>query len=133
MATFEYTSTRKMDPVAGRTFSTEYYKQSHRERQRTEQFVQQQLERIGNLAIQDSEYMQELLRPIPKFKKKESQGCYSAGEIIADMYEQLKSGKDIPSGMLGRWNRLFEGTGYEIEMVPQQPVSNTFHSIFQAA
>ena len=130
MPKFEYTSTRKMDPVPGRTFSTEYYKQSRRERQRTEEFVKQQLERIGSMAEQDPSYWDELMRPLPNYKKKESHGCYSAGEIIADMYEQLKSGKDIPSGMLGRWNRLFEGSDNQLQMVPQQPVTTTYHSIF---
>lgn len=130
MPQFGYTSTRKMDPVPGRTYSTEYYKQSRRERQRTEDFVTAQLERIGTPALTDPAYLDQLMRPLPNYKKKESHGCYSTGEIIADMYEQLKKGNDIPSGMLGRWNRIFEGTDNQIHLAPEQVTGNTYHNLF---
>lgn len=131
MPRFGYTSIREMEPVPGRTFSTTYYKQSRRERQRTEHFVTAQLERIGGPALTDERYLDELMRPLPKYRKKESSGCYSTGEIIADMYEQMKSGKDIPSGILGRWNRLFEGTDNTIDLEPEQITGNTYHNLFE--
>ena len=131
MPQFGYTSTRKMDPVPGRTYSTEYYKQSRRERQRTEDFVRSQLERIGNTALEHPDLWDEFMRGLPDYRKKETQGCYSPAEIIADMYEQMKTGKDIPSGMLGRWNKLFAGTDNEIVLVPEQPTGNTYLNLFE--
>jgi hypothetical protein len=45
----------------------------------------------------------------------------------------MTSGKDIPSGMLGRWNRLFAGTGLEIDMVIESelPAPTEFNQLFQ--
>ena len=132
MAKFGYTSRRKMDPVPGRKFSTEYFKQSRKERARTLQHVDRVLQQIGQQALGDPEALAEITRPLPGFARKETKGNYSALDIIGDMSEQMHSGKDIPSGMLGRWNRLFDGTPNDIELVPEQdlPPSNNFTDIF---
>ena len=132
MAKFGYTSRRKMDPVPGRKFSTEYFKQSRKERTRTLNHVDRVLQQLGEQALCDAEALTEITKPLKNFARKETQGHYSALDIIGDMSEQMHSGKDIPSGMLGRWNRLFAGTGNEIDMVPEAdlPPANTFDSIF---
>jgi hypothetical protein len=134
MAKFGYTSRRKMDPVVGRKFSTEYYKQSRKERARTLQHVDRVLQQLGEQALSDPEALTEITRPLKSFARKETQGHYSALDIIGDMSEQMHSGKDIPSGMLGRWNRLFANTGNEIDLVPEEelPPNNTYDNIFGA-
>jgi hypothetical protein len=134
MAKFGYTSRRKMDPVVGRKFSTEYYKQSRKERARTLSHVDRVLQQLGEQALSDPEALTEITRPLKSFARKETQGHYSALDIIGDMSEQMHSGKDIPSGMLGRWNRLFANTGLEIDLVPEQelPPTNTYDNIFAA-
>jgi hypothetical protein len=132
MAKFGYTSRRKMDPVVGRKFSTEYYKQSRKERARTLSHVDRVLQQLGEQALSDPEALTEITKPLKSFARKETQGHYSALDIIGDMSEQMHSGKDIPSGMLGRWNKLFANTGLEIDLVPEQelPPTNTYDSIF---
>ena len=132
MAKFGYTSTRKMDPINGRKFATEYFKQSPRERARTQRHIDRCLMELGNLALADSESMAAISAPLPKFKRKETGGYYSALDIISDMSTQMQSGKDIPSGMLGRWNRLFAGTGNSIDMVPERelPPPTNYNNLF---
>jgi hypothetical protein len=132
MAKFGYTSRRKMDPVVGRKFSTEYYKQSRKERARTLSHVDRVLQQLGEQALSDPEALTEITKPLKSFARKETQGHYSALDIIGDMSEQMHSGKDIPSGMLGRWNKLFANTGLEIDLVPEQelPPTTTYDNIF---
>jgi hypothetical protein len=132
MAKFGYTSKRKMDPINGRKFSTEYFKQSPRERSRTQKHIDRCLQELGNLALADSESMAAITAPLPNFKRKETNGYYSALDIIGDMSNQMASGKDIPSGMLGRWNRLFAGTGNSIDMVPERdlPPPTNYNNLF---
>ncbi len=132
MAKFGYTSRRKMDPVPGRKFSTEYYKQSCKEQKRTQQHVDGLLKRFGEEALADPEALDAITAPMKKYPRKESDGYYSALDIMGDMSTQMNSGKDIPSGMLGRWNRLFAGTGNEIDMIPETdlPPANNYNDFF---
>jgi hypothetical protein len=127
MAKFGYVTKREMDPRPGRTYATEYYKQSAAERRRTQEHIERTIVRMGNHA-RDTDTVEALTLPMKKFQRRETKGAYSILDIMSDMLEQMKSGKDIPSGMLGRWNRLFDGTGSEIEMVmesdlpPKHPI-----------
>jgi hypothetical protein len=132
MAKFGYTSKRKMDPINGRKYSTEYFKQSPRERSRTQQHIDRCLQELGNLALADEESMAAIKAPLPNFKRKETNGYYSVLDIIGDMSDQMQKGHDIPSGMLGRWNRLFAGTGNEIDMVPERelPPPTNYNNLF---
>lgn len=132
MAKFGYTSRRKMDPVPGRKFSTEYYKQSHRERQRTQQHVDGLLKQFGEEALADPEALDAITAPMKKYPRKETNGYYSALDIMGDLSTQMNLGKDIPYAMLSRWNRLFAGTGHEIDMVPEAdlPSPNNYNNFF---
>lgn len=127
MAKFGYVSKREMDPRPGKTYATEYYKQSAAERRRTQEHIERTIVRLGNHA-EETNTVEGLTAPMPKFQRRETKGAYSILDIVSDLHEQMKAGKDIPSGMLGRWNRLFEGTGSEIEMVLESelPPPNNF-------
>jgi hypothetical protein len=132
MPKFGYQSTRKMDPRPGRTYSTEYYKQSRSERARTQEHVESVIRRIGDKVAENPGMEETLLEPMKGFQRRETKGAYTAVDVMSDMLEQLNSGKDIPSGMLGRWNRLFDGTGNEIDMVLESelPDRNLFRQMF---
>jgi hypothetical protein len=127
MAKFGYTSKRTMDPRPGKTYATEYYKQSRSERRRTLDHIETTIARVYQHAS-DTDTVPGLNAPMPRFQRKETKGAYSIVDILSDLLTQMKSGKDIPSGMLGRWNRLFEGTNTAIEMVleselpPKHPI-----------
>ncbi len=133
MAKFGYQSTRKMDPKPGRTYATEYYKQSKRERARTQEHVESVIRQVGDKVAENPGMEETLLEPMKGFQRRETKGAYTAVDVMSDMLTQLQSGKDIPSGMLGRWNRMFDGTGCEIDMVPESelPDSNLFREVFQ--
>jgi hypothetical protein len=127
MAKFGYTSKRTMDPRPGKTYATEYYKQSRSERRRTQEHIERTIVRVGEHA-RETDTVEGLTVPMKNFQRKETKGAYSIVDIMSDLHEQMKAGKDIPSGMLGRWNRLFEGTSSEIQMVleselpPKHPI-----------
>jgi len=130
---FGYTHRREMEPRPGRKYSTVYYKQSARERARTQRHVETVIQRLGDRVLENPGSEQALLEPMPGFQRRETKGAYTAMDVISDMFEQLTSGKDIPSGMLGRWNRLFAGTGLEIDMVIESelPAPTEFNQLFQ--
>lgn len=133
MAKFGYTSRRQMDPRPGKRYATEYYKQSGRERTRTEQHIVKTIEALWSRASETPDGIEALERPMPGFRRAETKGAYSAIDVMTDLLEQMRSGKDIPSGMLGRWNRLFEGTGREIEMVLESelpPLNPVYEELF---
>lgn len=132
MAKFGYQSTRKMDPKLGRTYATEYYKQSKGERARTEQHVRNTIQQVGDRAAENNSW-DALKEPMKRFQRRETKGAYTPLDVMGDLLDQLEAGKDIPSGMLGRWNRMFDGTGCEIDMVPESelPDSNLFREVFQ--
>jgi len=130
---FGYTHRREMDPRPGRKYSTVYYKQSARERARTQRHVETVIQRLGDRVLENPGAEDALLEPMPGFQRRETKGAYTAMDVISDMFEQMTSGKDIPSGMLGRWNRLFAGTGLEIDMVIESelPAPTEFNQLFQ--
>lgn len=130
---FGYTHRREMEPRPGRKYSTVYYKQSARERARTLQHVETVIQRLGDRVLENPGAEETLLEPMPGFQRRETKGAYTAMDVISDLFEQMRSGKDIPSGMLGRWNRLFAGTGLEIDMVIESelPPPTEFSQLFQ--
>lgn len=134
MPKFGYQSIRRMDPKPGRTYATDYYKQSKSERARTEQHVLRTIKTMGERAAENDGW-DALTTPMKGFQRRETKGAYSALDVMADLLEQLEAGKDIPSGMLGRWNRLFDGYGCEIDMVLESelPPPTTFSEIFNHA
>jgi len=72
--------------------------------------------------------------PLSKFPKKGRKPHYTLEEIVADMLEQLMKGNDVPSGMLGRWNRLFNNTDFDIVMEDQldtQTSTSNIHKFFK--
>ena len=114
---FGYTTRREMEPRPGRRYATIYYRQSAAERARTQAFVERTIQRIGQLALETPGGLEALNEPMPNFQRRETRGAYSAFDVLNDMFQQMRSGKDIPSGMLGRWNRLLEPYDLTIDMV----------------
>lgn len=107
MAKFGYTTIKNMPKRDGNSFATSYYKQNSTERQRTQQHVESVYQQLNELLVESTDNQQVITQPLPEFKRTGDQANYSAADIIIDMHDQLASGKDIPSGILGRWNRLF--------------------------
>jgi len=132
MAKFGYRTLKRLDPRPGRSYATEYYQQGSDERARTEQWIARAVERVAEVADETPGGWEELARPLKNFRRRETQGHYSALDIMTDMLQQLTDHKDIPSGMLGRWNRLMKPYDLEIEMIPEAalPDTTTFQQLF---
>lgn len=118
MARFEYRTKRQMDPKPGNKFATEYYKQTPGQRTRLKDFVDTVYDQWSDRCARDPEARRDSQRPLTGFPRTQGPN-YSAQDIITDLHNQLRSGKDLPSGMLGRWNRLFKNSEYTIEMTTE--------------
>ena len=123
MATFKYRTERKMDPRPGVKYSTTYYKQSADEYKRLQNHIEDTVRQIEHHA-RESGIFDQLKEPVKSFRKESKEG-YTTWEIVTDLRDQLRAGKDLPSGMLGRWNRLFdENPEIQITLEPERNTTN---------
>ena len=133
MTQFNALGIKQMEPRPGAAYATTYTKISSTERARLKLHVDQIILELCELSV--AQRCTALEQPLRGFARSGAEPNYSAYDILADMKRQLESGKDIPSGMLGRWNRLFSewpDVCIEFEQ-PQERVRdiNTFRSIFR--
>lgn len=129
MATFQVKNIRKMTPRPGVTFSTEYYQQTQRDYDATAQWLITKIESIVQAAEKAND-MKVLEQPLKGFKKTTSKDNYTAMEIMMDLLQQYKLGRDWPSGMVGRWNRLFdEYPHWQLEFT-LTPEKNNYTALF---
>jgi len=107
MATFQVKNIKKMTPRPGVTYSTDYFQQSQRDYDKTAQWLIARIEELVTAAerLNDTSVLEQ---PLKGFKKTTSNDNYSAMDIMMDLLQQYRTGKDWPSGMVGRWNRLFD-------------------------
>lgn len=133
MAVFGYYSIKKMSPRPGARFATDYYKQTAAERTRLQQHVDWVREEIVTAALH-TDQVPDLEVPLTGFPRTGNAPNYSAFDVMTDMVEQLEAGRDLPSGMLGRWQRLFQTEpDYQIEMQVLLPATPAANHLFQAA
>jgi len=130
MAKFKYRSTREMEPRPGAKFATTYYRQTPAEYRRVQAHVEAVIADIidGAIATNQTDLLSAELKNFPRTGGKAN---YSAADILMDMRDQLLSGKDIASGILGRWNRLLAEFPAEcIDMIEHEPETNNFRAVF---
>ena len=130
MATFEYQRIRHMTPREGVPYSTDYYKQTPEEYQRVVEHVRSAIE-ITIETAQALGLTAELEQPLKGYPRTGTQPNYTVLDIMSDMLNQLEQGRDIPSGMLGRWNRVFSSNpDMRIDMQEYQPPRPRFQELF---
>jgi len=107
MTQFVYEQLKRMTPREGVKFSTEYYQMTARQHQalldhviRVAKQIYQHAEATGQVGV-----LQEPLAGFPR--RSTGRRNYTAEEVIADLLGYLSAGNDAPSGMIGRWRRLF--------------------------
>ena len=133
MAVFGYQAIKKMTPRPGTRFATDYYKQSLQERRQLQQHIDWVREEMLLAACRTLQ-VPELERPMRGFPRTNNLDNYSAFDVMNDIREQLQAGRDLPSGMLGRWQRLFQDEpDYQIEMHLDRPKTPAANHLFQAA
>jgi hypothetical protein len=122
-----------MDPRPGVKYATEYYKQTQAEYDRLREHIQQACLALAEVARTHPELYAVCYTPLRDFPKSERGQYYTVEEIMSDALAQMLSGKDLPSGMLGRWNRLFAGLSVDIEMVDQARPEPGYNHLFEEA
>ena len=132
-AEFQYTSRKEMEPRPGVRYATTYYKQSLTEYRLLQQHVHWVAKEIMSATDADSDLRIWSAEPLKAFPKSSRRQHYSLMEIVTDMLTQMAQHKDIPSGILGRWNRLFEATAWDIRMTSGTPARpTTFGQLFDS-
>jgi len=129
MAEFKYKTIREMKPRQGTKFATKYYKQNPREYTRLSEFVAETMA----LVVENAELQQcydELLEPLPGFKRTGGRPNYTAIDIMWDLYTQMQKENDAPEAMIGRWNRFFALTPFTIDLVEDRPANPVFNQLY---
>ena len=133
MAKFKYKTIRQMDARPGVKYATQYYKQAQAEYDRLREHIQQACQALREVAQTHPELYPACYTPMRDFPKSQRGEYYTVEEIMSDALAQMLSGKDLPSGMLGRWNRLFAGLSVDIEMVDQARPEPGYNHLFEEA
>ena len=120
MALFYYNTQKRLEPRPGRRYSTVYLKQDYQERTRLFRWLTEVAEQIIDICQHDPQVADWFTRGMRDFPKSQQGHYYTPEDIIMDMLEQLNAGRDLPEAMLGRWNRMCEGTPWQIEFVKTQ-------------
>jgi len=130
MAEFRYKSIRHMTPRSGMKYATDYYKQSKTEYSRLDEHVRQVMEQVVRRFDAEG-LIEELEQPLAGFPRTQKQPNYTALDVMTDMLRQLNSEKDVPSGILGRWNRLFEANeDFRIDMQEDRVPEPVYNRLF---
>lgn len=133
MPKFGYTQKKTMPAREGVNYATEYYKQNLTEYSRLRSHVYRVAAELMSQCDSNSEYHDWAIKPLKGYRRTGGRKNYTPMEIVTDMVEQFTHQKDVPSGMLGRWNRLFGDTEWDIEMVSYNPArENMFAELMES-
>ena len=131
MAKFTYETERQMDARDGNPFATTYYQQTLEQKAATHAHTVMVAKETIRCCEQDPDLAEWVQKPLKAFKRTGGKPNYSYEDIVSDLVTQLDSDKDIPSGMLGRWRRLFGDTDWDIELTQaSKPPKNIFGKLF---
>lgn len=106
-----------MEPRPGVKYATTYIKQSPEEYDRMKSWLVQVAENILDICQHDPSLTEWFYRPMPDFRKSTRGQYYTPEELLTDMIQQMSLGRDLTQAMTDRWNRLTDGTPWQIEWV----------------
>lgn len=121
-AQFEYTHIHKMQPRPGVKFATVYYKQTPEQRELLRQHLMQCISEIAHTLDVNPVEQTFATKPLKGFPKTGGQKNRSLKELLTDTIGECEGKtrqgqpKDFAQAPLERWNKLFAGTRYEVEM-----------------
>jgi hypothetical protein len=119
MAEFKYKRRQEMEPRPGHKYATVYIKQTDLEHSRLRNWLVQVAEHILSVCEINASMAEWFSSPHRDFKKSTRGEYYTPEDLLTDMINQLALGRDLPEAMLNRWNRLVDGTAWEIQMIPE--------------
>ena len=128
MTQFKYKNIKQMTPREGVKYATDYYKQTPAEYSKLYEHVKQTIVEVVRAADTSAIDLEQPLKGFPRTSQRPN---YSAMDIMEDMLKQMELERDVPSGILGRWNRLFEANEDMQIIMEEQSVPNpVFNKLF---
>lgn len=122
MKTIRYQKFNKMEPRDGIKYSTTYVKQTLEQRKELCKHIKQVVYEIADAVENDEDLLDFVRTPLKGFKTTSGQNR-TATDILTDMVNEAKGKqknglpKDFALAPIERWNKLFEGTDYSIDLV----------------
>lgn len=117
-----YQKKQTMEPREGVSYATTYLKQTLEQRKVLCRHIKEVITEVAGAVEGDSELNDFIRQPLKGFRT--TQGVNrSVADIITDMANEArgKTKKNLPKDFamapIDRWNKLFEGTDYEITLV----------------
>jgi len=116
MKKFKYTRTLEMTPRGNNKYFTTYYKMNPQQYTALKDFVKGFREEIDeDIALYNNR--DDWTVPLPEFKRTGKASNYSRLDIVNDLNNQLQADKDCTKAMLGRWNKLFDNSPYDVILI----------------
>jgi hypothetical protein len=136
MKTIRYQKLSKMEPRDGVKYSTTYVKQTLEQRKDLCKHIRQVVVEISD-AVEGNDLLLDFIRtPLKGFKTTSGQNRTTT-DVLSDMINEArgkqKSGlpKDFALAPIERWNKLFEGTDYSIDLVQTYTLKNNFNDVLE--
>lgn len=135
MKTIRYQKFNKMEPREGVKYSTTYVKQTLEQRKQLCHHIKTVVTEIADALEGDEELLDFIRTPLKGFKTTSGHNRTST-DILTDMVNEARGkqknglAKDFALAPIERWNKLFEGTDYAIDLVQTfSPAGNNFHDL----
>jgi hypothetical protein len=138
MKTIRYQKMNKMDPRDGVKYSTTYVKQTLEQRKDLCKHIKTVITEISDAVEGDEELLDFMRTPLKGFKTTTGHNR-TATDILTDMVNEAKGKqknnmpKDFALAPIERWNKLFEGTDYAVDLVQTfNAASNNFADLVES-
>lgn len=132
MKTIRYQKMTKMQAREGVPYATTYVKQTLEQRKELVKHIKTSVQAIADAVEADDEWLEFMRTPLKGFKTTQGRNR-TATDIITDMVNEasgrMRNGmpKDFALAPIERWNKLFEGSDYELVLVQTfGPSANNF-------
>lgn len=137
MKTIRYQKMTKMEPREGVKYSTTYVKQTQDQRRELCKHIKTVITEISDALEGDDDMLDFMRTPLKGFKTTAGHNR-TPTDILTDMVNEAKGRtkynlpKDFALAPIERWNKLFEGTDYAIDLVQTySPAGNNFASLIE--
>lgn len=136
MKTIRYQKMTKMEPRDGVKYSTTYVKQTLEQRKELTKHIRQAVVEISDVVEGDDELLDFIRTPLKGFKTTTGQNRTTT-DVLTDMINEAKGKqknglpKDFALAPIERWNKLFEGTDYAIDLVQTYTLKNNFNDVLE--
>jgi hypothetical protein len=136
MKTIRYQKMTKMEPRDGVKYSTTYVKQTLEQRKELCKHIRQVVVEISDAVEGDTELLDFIRTPLKGFKTTAGQNRTTT-DVLTDMINEAKGKqknglpKDFALAPIERWNKLFEGTDYSLDLIQTYTTKNNFNEILE--